>query len=108
VRLCVTARRAEALDALRAQLVADGAECIAVPGDVVEGEDVGRVVARCVQHYGRVDLLVNNAAVQVYAPFEVYEWDEITRVFDVTCLGYLRIINVASMLSAGAAPLLSV
>jgi short-subunit dehydrogenase len=119
----VTARRAEALEKLRAEITARGGECLVVPGDVTVDADVECVVTTCFEHYGRLDMLVNNAAVQSYAPFEHYEWREITRVFDVTCFGYMRfaravlpifrrqghghIINVLSMLSKGAAPLLS-
>jgi NAD(P)-dependent dehydrogenase (short-subunit alcohol dehydrogenase family) len=124
VKLCVTARRAEALDELCRKVEASGGSCIAVPGDVSVDADVARVVERCLEHYGRIDLLVNDAAVQVYAHFEDYEWAEIERVFQVTCFGYFRfaravlphfrrqgsghIINVLSMLSLGGAPLLSV
>jgi len=123
MRLCVTARRQEVLERLRAELIQRGSDCLVSPGDVAMEEDALRVVADCLRVYGRIDVLVNAAAVQIYAPFEQYTWDEIERVFQVTCFGYLRfaravlphfrqqgsghIINVASMLSVGAAPLLS-
>jgi len=84
---------------------------------------VRSVVERAIERFGRIDLLVNDAGVQIYDWFEGYAWDEIERVFDVTCFGYMRfaravlphfraqgsghILNVASMLSSGAAPLLS-
>ncbi len=124
VRLCVTARRHEALEQLRLHLEAQGAECLVVAGDVTEQEDVDNVVRQCLEHYGRVDILVNDAAVQSYGLFEELPWEHITRTFDVTCFGYMRfaravlphfraqgsghIINVLSMLSKGSAPLLSV
>jgi short-subunit dehydrogenase len=123
MRLCVTARRADALEALRAQLASREVDAIAVPADVTREDEVERVVAACVERFGRLDLLVNNAAVQVYAHFEDYEWREIERVFDVVVYGYMRftraalphfrrqnrghILNVLSMLAVGAAPLLS-
>jgi short-subunit dehydrogenase len=124
VRLCVTARRHEALEELRLLLEAQGAECLVVAGDVTEQEDVDNVVRQCVERYGRVDILVNDAAVQSHGLFEELPWEHITRSFDVTCFGYMRlaravlphfrsqgsghIINVLSMLSKGAAPLLSI
>jgi short-subunit dehydrogenase len=123
MRLCVTARRQEALERLRTELINRGSDCLISAGDVSIQEDVERVVADCIRVYGRIDVLVNDAAVQIYAPFEQYTWEEIERVFQVTCFGYMRyaravlphfrrqgsghIINVASMLSVGAAPLLS-
>jgi len=123
VRLCVTARRRSALEALRDEVDRAGGECLVVPGDVTQDDDVKEVVQTCLHHYGRLDLLVNCAGVQTYGYFEQLEWTQIERVFDVSCFGYLRfaravlphfrakndgqIINVLSMLSLGGAPLLS-
>ncbi|MFP2926460.1 SDR family NAD(P)-dependent oxidoreductase [Pyxidicoccus sp. 3LG] len=124
VRLCVTARRREALEQLRAQVEGAGGECLVVPGDVTVGEDVDRVVRECLARYGRIDILVNDAAVQTYGCFDQLPWEHIQRTLDVTCLGFLRfahtvlphfrkqghghLLNIQSMLSEGAAPLLSV
>ena len=122
-RLCVTARGAEGLRQLREHLESRGVECLGVPGDVTVQEDVERVVRECVEHYGRVDVLVNDAGVQSYGVFDELPWDHITRIFDTNCFGFMRfaravlphfraqghghILNVQSMLSKGAAPLLS-
>ncbi|QSQ21579.1 SDR family NAD(P)-dependent oxidoreductase [Pyxidicoccus parkwayensis] len=124
VRLCVTARRREALELLRKQVEASGGECLVVPGDVTVAEDVERVVRECLARYGRIDILVNDAGVQTYGYFDQLPWEHIQRTVDVTCLGFLRfahavlphfrqqgsghVLNVQSMLSKGAAPLLSV
>jgi short-subunit dehydrogenase len=123
VRLCVTARRVEALEKLQAQVLRAGGECLVAPGDVTVQADVERVVHACLEHYGRLDILVNVAAVQSYGFFDQLPWEHITRTLEVNCLGYMRfaraalphfrqrgrghILNVQSMLSKGAAPLLS-
>jgi short-subunit dehydrogenase len=123
VRLCVTARRTQALEKLQAQVLRLGGECLVAPGDVTVQEEVERVVHACVEYYGRVDILVNVAAVQSYGFFEELPWEHLTRTFDVNCFGYMRfaravlphfkaqgsghILNVQSMLSTGAAPLLA-
>jgi short-subunit dehydrogenase len=123
VKLCVTARRQAALERLRVEVLQRGGECLVCDGDVTVQEDVERVVRECVAHYGRVDLLVNAAAVQSYGHFDQLPWEHIQRVFDVACFGYFRfaravlphfrkqghghLLNIQSMLSVGAAPLLS-
>ncbi|WNG42599.1 SDR family NAD(P)-dependent oxidoreductase [Archangium violaceum] len=123
VKLCVTARRVEALEKLRLQLLERGIECIAVPGDVTIQGDVDQVVRECLAHYGRVDILVNDAGVQSYGLFDELPWEHITRIFDINCFGFMRfaravlphfrargsghILNIQSMLSKGSAPLLS-
>ncbi|TSC23160.1 SDR family oxidoreductase [Corallococcus sp. Z5C101001] len=123
VRLCVTARRQAALEALRVEVLQRGGECLVSEGDVTVAEDVERVVRECVAHYGRVDLLVNAAAVRSYGFFDQLPWEHLTRVFDVACFGAFRfaravlphfrarghghVLNVQCLLSSGAAPLLS-
>ena len=123
VKLCVTARRQSALEQLRVEVLQRGGECLVSDGDVTVAEDVERVVRECVAHYGRVDLLVNAAAVQSYGDSDQLPWVHITRVFDVNCFGYFRfaravlphfkkqghghLLNIQSMLAAGSAPLLS-
>ncbi len=123
VKLCVTARRVEALEKLRHQMQERGVECISVPGDVTVQGDVEQVVRECLTHYGRVDILVNDAGVQSYGLFDELPWEHITRIFDINCFGFMRfaravlphfrsqgsghILNIQSMLSKGSAPLLS-
>ncbi|KFE68614.1 SDR family NAD(P)-dependent oxidoreductase [Hyalangium minutum] len=123
VRLCVTARRLEALENLQAQVLRQGGECLVAPGDVTVQQDVDRVVRACIEFYGRVDLLVNVAAVQSYGFFDDLPWEHLERTFDVNCFGYMRfaravlphfraqrsghVLNVQSMLSKGGAPLLA-
>ena len=55
-----------------------GAEAMLVQANVSIAADVQRMMADVVSHYGRIDLLVNNAGVQVWAPLlELTEsdWD---------------------------------
>jgi 3-oxoacyl-[acyl-carrier protein] reductase len=49
-------------------------------GDVRKEKDVKRIVAQCLKHFGRIDVLINNAAIAVYKSLEETserEWDEI-------------------------------
>ncbi|MGW0519639.1 SDR family oxidoreductase [Crossiella sp. NPDC003009] len=49
-----------------AELVREaGREAVCVPGDIQSEEHCGHLVARAVQEFGRIDVLVNNAAYQM-------------------------------------------
>ena len=49
-------------------------------GDVRKEKDAKRIVRHCLRHFGRIDLLINNAGVAAYKPVEETserEWDDI-------------------------------
>jgi citronellol/citronellal dehydrogenase len=69
-RLVVCGRRPEPLAAVRAEIEAAGGECLDVPADLREPEDVTRVVDGALERFGAVDVLVNNAGGQFSAPAE--------------------------------------
>jgi glucose 1-dehydrogenase len=72
----------------RAQQVADeikslGCDSIAISGDVSKESDCIRLIEETVKHYGRIDVLVNNAGIQQDVPFEqtsIEEWYKIIGV----------------------------
>ncbi|MEV0276799.1 SDR family oxidoreductase [Streptomyces sp. NPDC050610] len=69
-KVVVCGRRPEPLEEVRAELAAAGADCLALPADIRDEEQVAQVVERTVEAYGRIDVLVNNAGGQFTAPAE--------------------------------------
>lgn len=70
-RVAICARRPEELDAARADLKGRGAEVLAVPCDVTDRAQVKEMMNVVRDHFGRVDVLVNNAGVIQVGPIEV-------------------------------------
>ena len=66
-KVVVCGRRPERLQDVQAQL---GHDCLAVPADVREPEDVAALVDRALERFARIDILVNNAGGQFLAPAE--------------------------------------
>jgi NAD(P)-dependent dehydrogenase (short-subunit alcohol dehydrogenase family) len=104
--------RVAALD-LQPPAARDG--LLPLTGDVTDQTAVDAAVAAAVRHFGRLDLLINNAGIGAQGTVEDNAMDEWLRVFDVNvfaivrltraCLPHLRkspraaIVNTASIVS---------
>jgi NAD(P)-dependent dehydrogenase (short-subunit alcohol dehydrogenase family) len=70
-KLAITSRRAEVLTAAAGEMTAaHGGEVFTVPCDVRDAEAVDRMIAEIWEHYGGIDVLVNNAAGNFASPTE--------------------------------------
>jgi NAD(P)-dependent dehydrogenase (short-subunit alcohol dehydrogenase family) len=58
----LAARDGERLDALAAEIAADGGTALAIPTDIGEPAAVEELVSRTVRDFGRLDIAFNNAA----------------------------------------------
>ena len=110
--------------ATAAAVVAEGGSLTFVPGDVSDEADVRRVVEGVLAEHGRVDILVNNAAVQKEARLTDVTVEDFHRVVNVNLLGCLLfsravlpsmvahrrgvIVNLSSLNALVADPLLPV
>ena len=78
-RVVVTARRAERLDALVAEVQQAGGEAVAVAGDGADEKTALAAIARCLD-FGGIDFLINNAGQGRYKQLiqtSVEEYDEL-------------------------------
>ncbi len=66
-----------------AELERDGARAIAVAVDVTSEAQVDVAMARVVEAFGRIDVLVSNAGVQIVAPLEDFEFADWRRVIAI-------------------------
>jgi NAD(P)-dependent dehydrogenase (short-subunit alcohol dehydrogenase family) len=69
-RLAICARDELELEKAREELEARGAEVLALPCDVADRAQVEELVTRATGHFGRVDVLVNNASIIQVGPLE--------------------------------------
>jgi 3-oxoacyl-[acyl-carrier protein] reductase len=62
-------------------------------GDVRRERDVRKIVSRCLKHFGRIDILINNAGIAAYKGIEKItqkEWDDILDTNLKGCFLFMR------------------
>jgi uncharacterized protein len=86
----------------------DGA--LAIAGDVTSPDARRRAVALTVERFGRIDLLINNAAVGLYAPPSTVDVELAKRLFDVNVFGALAMAQdvVPTMMRQGGGTIVNV
>jgi NAD(P)-dependent dehydrogenase (short-subunit alcohol dehydrogenase family) len=83
---------------------AEGRRAVLVPGDLADRATCEAVVATAVREFGRIDVLVNNAAFQMsHETVEEITDEEWTRTFDINIHAMFRLVKAAlPHFSAGA------
>ncbi|MBC7927015.1 MAG: SDR family NAD(P)-dependent oxidoreductase [Bryobacteraceae bacterium] len=69
-KLAICARDEEELGVAHRELTQYGASVLAIPADLTVEDDARRVVTRVLDHYGCIDVLVNNAGIIGVGPIE--------------------------------------
>jgi NAD(P)-dependent dehydrogenase (short-subunit alcohol dehydrogenase family) len=69
------------------ELLAGGHQAIAVQADITQDADVERMVETAVARFGRIDILVNNAAIFFRTPVDTLTIDEWQQVIEVNLTG---------------------
>ena len=94
--LALAARDGAKLEAVAAECRARAGRAIAVPTDVADRAQCIRLVERTVAEFGRIDTLVNNAGVSMWARFdEVTDLAPFERMMQVNYFGSLYCTHAA-------------
>lgn len=108
-----SARRMELVNSLADEIEALGKKSLRITCDVADRSSLEKLLAACVEKFGKVDILVNAAGITKRAPTLDYPEADWTRIMDTNLTGILRtcqvfgrhmidrkygrIINIASM-----------
>ena len=65
-----------------------GGEAIFVKGDVSQAAEVKALIAKTVEHFGKLDILFNNAGIQPFKSLEETSEEEWDHVMSVNLKGY--------------------
>jgi 3-oxoacyl-[acyl-carrier protein] reductase len=118
--VALLARRAERLQALAGEIEANGGDVLAIACDVAREDDVRDAVRQTVERFGRVDVLVNSAAILVQGPIVQTSLSDWQASLEINLIGtfllirevvpgmlerdYGRVVNVTSGWSCDGAP----
>lgn len=70
-KVVVSSRKQSAVDAVAEEFKAAGLEAIGIQCHIGDSEQRQSLIAKSIEHYGRIDILVNNAAINpYYGPLE--------------------------------------
>lgn len=110
VRVVIGARRADRLTAVAEEIRARGGMVESVVADMRVEAEVERLVGTAVSRFGRLDALVNNAAVGMVRPIADGQTAEWRAMIDTNLLGVLVACRAAlrHMLPQGAGSILNV
>lgn len=113
IRLVIASRNQEKLEAVATDCLKAGADVLVIPTDLAEVEQVKALAPKALNHFGRVDALVNNAGYGQMGPIELISPEDAQRQFAVNFHGPLvltqalipimrdqgggRIINISSL-----------
>jgi NADP-dependent 3-hydroxy acid dehydrogenase YdfG len=102
--VALVARRKDRLDALAAEIEADGGRALPIEADITDQEQAIAAVKRTVDELGRLDTVVNNAGVMLLGPVvgaPSEEWDRMVAL-NVQGLLYVSHAAVPHLLDAAA------
>jgi NAD(P)-dependent dehydrogenase (short-subunit alcohol dehydrogenase family) len=91
-KVTATARKLEDIADLKNRF---GEAVLPLALDVTDSEQVPQVVQQAYKHFGRLDVLVNNAGTSLFAATEEASDEQILDLFDANYLGMVRVLRAA-------------
>jgi NAD(P)-dependent dehydrogenase (short-subunit alcohol dehydrogenase family) len=119
-RVALVARGRDLLTAVAGEIAASGGAALPFPADITDEDQVRSIERAIVAEFGKVNILVNNAGVNIRKPVPEFTLEEWRRVMDtnvtaaflmcrsfiphMTGLDYGRIVNMASTMAHVSLP----
>jgi dehydrogenase/reductase SDR family protein 4 len=94
-KVVISSRKQEAVDQVTEQFRADGLEAAAIACHVGKEDDLQNLVNKTLETYGRIDILVNNAAINpVYDPLSKVNAEVFDKIMNVNVRACFLLANL--------------
>ncbi len=91
--LVLAARQADRLAAVAQEVQNLGRAALAFPTDVRDPDQVNTLVHKALEHYGSIDVLINNAGIYISGPVEEFSLSDWHQAIDLNLWGYIHTIQ---------------
>ncbi|MGI8500157.1 MAG: SDR family NAD(P)-dependent oxidoreductase [Hassallia sp.] len=92
-KVAIAARRGELLDQLAKRIEASGGEALPIVTDLTDETQAINLVQKVHAHYGRVDILINNAGIALSGDIDGADTSDWRRMIDINLLGVLYVTH---------------
>lgn len=90
-KIVIASRKLDVLEKTRAAFKAEGIACLAIAADIRDCEAIESLVQKIIAHYGRLDIVVNNAAGNFPAKLEDMSYNAFKTIVDIDLLGTFNV-----------------
>jgi short-subunit dehydrogenase len=104
-KVVATARSADLLNELATEVKSAGGEIVTVPGDITNPADRQRMVEAAKEHYGGLDILINNAGIGATGHFMDSKPETLRQIFETNYFALCEMIRIClPLLKQGTRP----
>ena len=92
------------------QSAAELPDALAIPTDMRKAGDIKNLIAKTLEKYGRIDILINNAGQGIYGPLESINVDDFRKVMELNIFGVVEAMQavIPEMRSQGGGMIINV
>ena len=93
-RVVLAARSRDRLLECHSQIEGAGGTSVTVCCDVSDPNDLTELTGRTLEHFGRIDVLINNAGVECFERFETIEFEQILETIEINLTGAILLTRL--------------
>lgn len=91
--IVLAARRVEKLEEIKTKIEAIGVKALVVPTDVTDPWQAQRLIDASIEHFGQIDVLINNAGAGLAGVLAEIPIEEIRKNYDLNVFGAIQVMQ---------------